>query len=640
MTLLEGISQEERKVPPFERGYATLGGRRGAERLKQLRRLCAEVGFPGLLPDGDEEALERLLERILETPEKAPALQPHLQLLLVFLRLMGHADRRFEALLEEHRDFYYRRVLRLTPRPFQPDRAFVAFPPPEPGTRPLLPEGFALTAGEDAEGAPLLYTLEQETSLGQEEIARLYRYTDTEDGPAVADLLEQTVFDPFREESDTAPYAPEKGDPRAGCGAPPPFDGATTPPALLIGVLRMESGGDLSLLFTLEPRPAATALSVTWSYLARSDGEKAVTKPLPEGSFSDGTDNLTESGILRITPLPADMMERAAGPGEPAVRWLVVTTDGEHANEFPRVRSIHPRAATARYAGEESDPPHLIAPLPAGSIQGPLSPDAPVDQAIQPLPSFGGRPAESDEAFHRRISERIGHRNRAQNLDDYQLLVLERFPEVEKVKCIPAVGIDGDGTLTEAGGHVSVVVIPDREHRISEPFEGPQGDYGLLREVEAYLRRLTPPCAAVHVVNPCYEKVACQLKVLLKPGSSLSFGKEEVATELDRLLSPWAFDERLSPRFVNTFDGGAIVSAIANLPFVEQVIVFRFHTLRHATGDPVPLEREYAVAATRPDAILISDRGRHDIHVQPAGPNPGIGSMLVGIDFFVTPSRT
>ena len=96
--------------------------------------------------------------------------------------------------------------------------------------------------------------------------------------------------------------------------------------------------------------------------------------------------------------------------------------------------------------------------------------------------------AERAEAFYGRVSERLRHKQRALTQWDYERIVLERFPEVYKAKCIPA-GLSGNGGQP---GRVGLVVIPDIRNRFPfDPFE-PKAPSDLLADIEAQsLRNLT-----------------------------------------------------------------------------------------------------------------------------------------------------
>ena len=55
----------------------------------------------------------------------------------------------------------------------------------------------------------------------------------------------------------------------------------------------------------------------------------------------------------------------------------------------------------------------------------------------QPWPSFDLRPQETASGWITRVAERLRHRARALTPWDCERLVLQAFPEVFKLKCIP-----------------------------------------------------------------------------------------------------------------------------------------------------------------------------------------------------------
>ena len=77
----------------------------------------------------------------------------------------------------------------------------------------------------------------------------------------------------------------------------------------------------------------------------------------------------------------------------------------------------------------------------------------------------GGKTPEQPADFNVRVSERLRHKRRALTIWDYERLVLEKFPQIYKVKCLnhtqyePAPG--PGGIYRElAPGHVTIVTVP------------------------------------------------------------------------------------------------------------------------------------------------------------------------------------
>lgn len=81
----------------------------------------------------------------------------HAGLLLAFVQLLGVTQATLNGLGARHLDFFYRRVLRLAPRPPVPDRCCVTFALPPALAAVELRAGTPLFAGKDASGTPRRY---------------------------------------------------------------------------------------------------------------------------------------------------------------------------------------------------------------------------------------------------------------------------------------------------------------------------------------------------------------------------------------------------------------------------------------------------------------------------------------------------
>ncbi|HEY5674902.1 MAG TPA: hypothetical protein VIR78_14435 [Malonomonas sp.] len=86
-------------------------------------------------------------------------LPPHLGLLISFLRLTRHARNELNGITGRHLEHFYRDVLRLQSRPFQPDRVHLLFALKKQVKEQLLTKGSKVSAGKDATKKELIFTL-------------------------------------------------------------------------------------------------------------------------------------------------------------------------------------------------------------------------------------------------------------------------------------------------------------------------------------------------------------------------------------------------------------------------------------------------------------------------------------------------
>lgn len=143
-------------------------------------------------------------------------------------------------------------------------------------------------------------------------------------------------------------------------------------------------------------------------------------------------------------------------------------------------------------------------PLPAGTLQQTEEPDERIESIVQPLPGFGGRTAETEEQCTLRQQMRLHNRHRAVTMKDYEELVLEHFPEIDKAQCITLPG-------ENAPSEICIVVFSRMED--SRYFLSPAWK---LEEIRRTVGRYAPPFVTLKVVNPQYEKITAQCKVVLR----------------------------------------------------------------------------------------------------------------------------
>lgn len=154
-------------------------------------------------------------------------------------------------------------------------------------------------------------------------------------------------------------------------------------------------------------------------------------------------------------------------------------------------------------------------------------------------PFYGGRAKEKEEDVFLRVSEYNRHRGRAVTKKDYEELVLQRFLEVDKVKC-----------FKKRNPHTSesilyLVIVPNSDNkRLKYPLASPF----LLFEVESYIRQLTSSYVNnLRVVNPVYEEILIKCKITLT-GYFSARNRKKVIQIINNRIAPW-IDAKQSPYF-------------------------------------------------------------------------------------------
>ena len=141
--------------------------------------------------------------------------------------------------------------------------------------------------------------------------------------------------------------------------------------------------------------------------------------------------------------------------------------------------------------------------MPAGTIQGIKEPDERIESVTQPLSGFGGKPAETATGVAVRQTSRISNRHRALMIKDYEHLVLEFFPEVDKIQCI---------SIPQNKGASKICLVVFSRAEDSRYFLSPAWK---LAEIQQLVRQYASPFASLRVINPVYERVNVHCKAIL-----------------------------------------------------------------------------------------------------------------------------
>lgn len=205
------------------------------------------------------------------------------------------------------------------------------------------------------------------------------------------------------------------------------------------------------------------------------------------------TSGLTQSGFIEII-FPEKISDKHTD--RQGRMWLRTALTG-NVSACLAIRGI--RTNCIRLEAQNSDGLSLA----AGTIQGMPEADERIESIVQPLPGFGGRPAETEMQCAARQNARIHNRHRALTIKDYEQLVLEHFPEVDKVQCIP---------LPQDKGASEICLVVFSRTEDSRYFLSPVWK---LAEIQRLVGQYVPPFVTLRVMNPMYEQVKVHCKAVL-----------------------------------------------------------------------------------------------------------------------------
>lgn len=237
-------------------------------------------------------------------------------------------------------------------------------------------------------------------------------------------------------------------------------------------------------------------------------------------------------------------------------------------SSYPILEGVHTQSIDATFINQNNALDGLPQNLPANTITRFQKPIQGIKSVMQPYQASGGRAAETSEEFYTRVSERLRHKNRAWNIWDYERIVLENFPEIYKVKCIPYA--DEKGYYTP--GSVLLVLLPDCNSILQNDILKPVVPLSILREVKHLIAGCSSPFVKVNVCNVSFVelKISCTI-VLKKEYNDHSFYRNLLNEELNRLISPW-IDSNNEIKFGRTFTLSQILYFIEQREYIDYIV--------------------------------------------------------------------
>ncbi len=336
------------------------------------------------------------------------------------------------------------------------------------------------------------------------------------------------------------------------------------PGQLFIGVEGKQLRGTLSLYFYLRedslPMGDITDARLRWRYLAGNRWHPLA----PNQILEDCTKGFMTSGIVQLQ-LPDEIeLDNTIMPT--GKFWLCVSAD-EGAEHFCSLYAVYAQAIKVTWRADRGAKPQAV--MPARRITRSRENIPGIESVHQICRSFDGKSAETNQQFRVRASERLRHKNRALTAADFEQLILERYPQVYKVKCFPHLRVDEDPLRRISPGHLLIVAIPylNRNGQINQR---PTLSGHLVQEIKEYVSQYASPDAVIHVENPVYEEIQVRCTVKLK--SQLNTGRlsERINQALCDYLSPWNASG-INQHFGWSLRQHDVVAFLLDLEFVAEV---------------------------------------------------------------------
>jgi hypothetical protein len=300
----------------------------------------------------------------------------------------------------------------------------------------------------------------------------------------------------------------------------------------------------------------------------------------------DRCDGLRHSGImtLALPPMPVDATERLS--------WIRALPQRDP-DSFPALVAITPHALTAtRIVNAQAAP---LSAIPPKTIKAAATPLAGVATLDQPIASFGGRKAETPATLPIRLGERLRHKARASLAWDYERLVLERFPDIARVRVLPA----RNAAASRKPGELLVVAVQDPGPVAATDLLMPKIGVDMRGRIQASLQAAIGPFVRVHVADPAYVRIAVQADIVFRTDAP-EHGPTQLNKDLREFLSPWSSGLNLSDQA----GPGEIRVALAN-----------FIASRTYVAGLVALKLGYEPSLETFDWCVLTSAASHDIRI-------------------------
>lgn len=368
---------------------------------------------------------------------------------------------------------------------------------------------------------------------------------------------------------------------------------------------------------------------VKWFYL---DGNKWL--PLPDNHFlSDSTKELTNEGIVTLTIPQGAFKTSTIMPGNGV--WLRAEINKVSHDRILLRQIITNAVEVKRVIDDEPGVNNLT--LASGTIKGFKNKTGEIASVNQPDFSTGGAVYNTPKEWYTYVHERLAHKNRAVNTWDYERLILQRFPSVNKVKCVPFVYTPGSPPV------ITIALLPALSPHRKNLFSPMYFEESLLEEVTEYIKGFASPFANIKVINPSYEYVKVQCLAGFVKGYGTGYYLNELINSLKKYLTPWMSAENDSIiDFAQPINLTNLVNFIERTAYVENVVDIGVSIVK-TTPDGFELSTNYGadsnklIHTTYPWSIMVS-AANHTINIADYGQQMtpfGVETLEVNTDFII-----
>ncbi len=418
---------------------------------------------------------------------------------------------------------------------------------------------------------------------------------------------------------------------------------------LFMGLEASKLDGVLTLFFHLRENSLPIANDhineLQWFYLSANQWQ-ALTGKL---KVLDSSQGFMTSGIVTLS-IPADITsDNTIMPK--GLFWLSVSANA-NLDKLCSAYSVYTQAIRVTRHVQERQSEWCTTVLPAGRITRSKKAIPGLGSIIQLQESFGGIPSETREHLRARVSGRLKHKNRALIPADYEMLILEQFPQIYKVKCFANMVPEEIPEKRLRPGHILIAALPYlTQQEMSDDI--PMLSGYLVKEIQEFIARLAPPFVTINIINPIYELAQVRCTVKLKDGLNGGLHINHLNQLISDFLSPWDDTIGYHTHFGWHVSEHDVESYIQQLDMIDRVTDFSMLHIAPIGEDRFDLYDsasalngewdEMSIVPKYPWSILIPIK-QHFIEVddnyQSIEPDiTGVGELEIGSTFIVAEEK-
>jgi hypothetical protein len=401
-------------------------------------------------------------------------------------------------------------------------------------------------------------------------------------------------------------------------------DGST----LIIAINNTDSNKQFSILFQINEafaNKATNDLMLKWSY---NNGERWVEMN-DNQLLSDKTNDLKSSGIIDFNL--EDSRFDKSGLYDSDV--LLIKAESLNKSSFlSYLQDILIHATTATCYNVEDVNYSNIAP---NQITEFRNSKEDLELIQQKYHGFKGVSKEDIEGYFLRSAERLRHKNRAVSGTDYEKIILENFPQVNRVKCLSNI----DANFKLSPGNVLIVVVPkiiDDSNFLGVPRYFSTVE---IQQMQKFLKPIVPLGVNYKVTNPIYEQVQVKFSLKLHDGFDKKFYVQKLNEGIRSFISPWMYNLKFQVELGQTISSALILNFIDKQEYVDHVVNFSlFHIVNGLIiNQKTAKSNTVEIKPTSLISVLTSDF-QHIILPYEEGnetDNFGINEMMIDTDYVV-----